>query len=131
MFAGSFLGAIFLNRFWKKVVLVGMSMIFAFLLNLARSAFLTVWAMIHGSGAIDLDFWGNPREIENEAGIMVDNPEFFLGAVHDVAGYAVLGVTFVLLVGLLPLLNINPEPAEERTEDERPTPEPEGDPQTA
>ena len=53
LFAGSFLAAVFLNRFWKKVLLVAAAMGFAVLTNLIRSAFLTLWAYNYGSQAID------------------------------------------------------------------------------
>ncbi len=81
IFAGSFLGAFCLGRFWKKVFLVLMAMVFAFIMNIARSLFLSVWAYNYG-------------------------PETINGDVHDITGYAVLGVTFLGLVGLLPLLNM-------------------------
>ncbi|MGF1451676.1 MAG: exosortase/archaeosortase family protein [Opitutales bacterium] len=110
MFAGSFLGAVFLNRFWKKVLLVMISVLCAFILNFVRSLFLTIWASVHGAGAIENDFFGNPREIQNAAGDMIPNPEFFLGTVHDIAGYAILAVTFVMLMSLLPVLNFKLSP---------------------
>lgn len=116
IFAGSFLGAIFLNRFWKKSILIGMAVIFAFALNCARSIFLTIWANIHGPASIDQDFWGNAPEIENAAGKLVENPDFLLGTVHDVAGYGVLGITFVLLLSLVPLLNIQVTPPDNEVE---------------
>lgn len=81
LFAGSFLAAIFLNRLWKKVLLVATSLVLAFLTNLARSLFLTAWAYHYGPDAIE-------------------------GTVHDVAGYAVLGLTLVGLLILLPLFNL-------------------------
>ncbi len=81
LFAGSFLGAAFFTEFWKKVVLVGASMFFAFLMNLGRSLFLTGWAYAHG-------------------------PDSISGTVHDVAGYAVLGLTCAGLLMLVPLLNL-------------------------
>ena len=84
LFAGSFLGAVFFDRFWKKVSLVAASMVFAFVMNLARSLFLTAWAYAYG-------------------------PEAISGTVHDVAGYAVLGVTCAGLLGLIPLLNLKLE----------------------
>src|SRR5580658_8738520 len=43
LFAGSFLAAVFLDRFWKKALLVIAAMGLAFLTNLARSLFLTSW----------------------------------------------------------------------------------------
>ena len=81
LFAGSFLAAVFLESLWKKIALVAAAMVLAFLTNLGRSLFLTAWAYRHG-----------PRAIE--------------GTVHDIAGYAVLGLTVVGLVGLLPLINV-------------------------
>jgi exosortase/archaeosortase family protein len=87
LFAGSFLGAAFFTEFWKKAVLVGASMFFAFLMNLGRSLFLTGWAYAHGPDAIS-------------------------GTVHDAAGYAVLGLTCAGLLLLVPLLNLRLERAE-------------------
>lgn len=81
LFAGSFLSAVFLEPAWKKITLVAAALGLAFLTNLARSLFLTAWAYNHG-----------PRAIE--------------GTVHDVAGYAVLGLTVVGLLCLLPILNL-------------------------
>jgi exosortase/archaeosortase family protein len=81
VFAGSFLAAVFLDRWWKKIALVVAAMLLAFLTNLGRSLFLTAWAYRHGPPAIE-------------------------GVVHDVAGYAVLGLTVVGLIALLPLLNL-------------------------
>lgn len=84
LFAGSFLGATFFTEFWKKVVLVAASMCFAFLMNLARSLFLTGWAYAYGPDAIN-------------------------GTVHDAAGYAVLGLTCAGLLALVPVLNFKLE----------------------
>ena len=84
LFAGSFLGATFFEVLWKKVVLVGASMFFAFLMNLGRSLFLTAWAYAYGPDAIN-------------------------GTVHDVAGYAVLGLTCLGLLALVPILNLKLE----------------------
>lgn len=84
LFAGSFLGAMFFNRLWKKVFLVAASMGFAFVMNLARSLFLTAWAYANG-------------------------PEAINGFVHDTAGYAVLGVTCLGLLALVWLLNLRIE----------------------
>ena len=81
LFAGSFLGATFFNETWKKATLVVASMGFAFVMNLVRSLFLTGWAYAYGPDAIN-------------------------GTVHDAAGYAVLGLTCVGLLLLVPLLNL-------------------------
>lgn len=81
LFAGSFLATVFLNKLWKKIALVVISMLFAFATNLLRSLFLTAWA-----------YNTSPEAIE--------------GTVHDVAGYAVLGLTVIGLLCLLPLFNL-------------------------
>lgn len=80
LFAGSFLGAVFMDVFWKKALLVGLAMLFAFFTNILRSLFLTAYAYFYGADAI-------------------------AGAVHDVTGYAVLGLTCLGLIALLPLIN--------------------------
>ena len=81
LFAGSFLAAVFLDKLWKKIGLVVSAIFFAFITNLLRSLFLTAWAYNY-----------SPKDIE--------------GTVHDVAGYAVLGLTVVGLLCLLPLFNL-------------------------
>lgn len=90
LFSGSFLAAVFLDRFWKKVALVGMSMVLAFVNNIIRALFLSVWAYQYGSDSIS-------------------------GFVHDAAGYAVLGLTIVGLLILIPLFTLNPVPEEYRS----------------
>jgi exosortase len=90
LFAGSFLGATFFTEAWKKVTLVVAAMFFAFLMNLGRSLFLTGWAYAYGPDAIN-------------------------GTVHDAAGYAVLGLTCVGLLLLVPLLNLKLALAEAAT----------------
>ena len=95
LFAGSFLAAVFLDRLWKKVGLVVSAIGFAFFTNLLRSLFLTAWAYQYGPEAIE-------------------------GKVHDMAGYAVLGLTVAGLMCLLPVFNLRfvsshedePEPVE-------------------
>jgi exosortase/archaeosortase family protein len=81
LFAGSFLAAVFLEKWWKKIALVGCALGFAFLTNLARSIFLTAWAYRYGSEAIE-------------------------GAIHDWTGFAILGLTVVGLLALLPLFSL-------------------------
>ncbi|MFP4352876.1 MAG: exosortase/archaeosortase family protein [Puniceicoccaceae bacterium] len=106
LFAGSFLAAVFLDRWWKKVLMIACAMILAFIMNIFRSIFLTAWAHMHGSDAIE-------------------------GTVHDATGYAVLGFTCVGLLLLLPLFNFrlnlgasdegDSDPAgDDRKADERP-----------
>lgn len=81
LFAGTFLGAIFFKSSIKKILLVAFAMFFAFITNLMRSVFLTAWAYAHGPDAIS-------------------------GFVHDAAGYFVLGLTSVMLLVLIPIMNI-------------------------
>ncbi len=81
LFAGSFLGAVFLDKLWKKIALVAAAMCFAVFTNLLRGLFLTSWAYNFGHEAIE-------------------------GFVHDAAGYAVLGLTVVGLLCLLPLFSL-------------------------
>lgn len=92
LFAGSFLAAALLNKVWKKIALVGLSMCFAFLFNLVRALFLSFWAYENGSESIS-------------------------GTVHDAAGYFVLGMTVVGLLIFTSLFNINPVPEEFRNEE--------------
>ncbi|MSU45905.1 MAG: hypothetical protein EXS42_01950 [Lacunisphaera sp.] len=72
------------TQFWKKITLVGASLVFAFIMNLGRSLFLT------GAG----DAFG---------------PDAINGTVHDIAGYRVLVLTCVRLLALVPLLNLKLE----------------------
>ncbi len=85
LFAGSFLAAVFLEQPWKKILLVVAALGLAILMNLGRSLFLTAWAYRHGPAAIE-------------------------GTVHDVAGYAVLGLTVVGLLILMAALNFRLSP---------------------
>jgi exosortase/archaeosortase family protein len=78
IFAGSFLAAVFLPQAWKKGALIFAAVGLAYLTNIGRSLILTGVAYARGAGAIE-------------------------GALHDVTGYAVLGVTFL---GLLLLLRV-------------------------
>lgn len=91
LFAGSFLAAALLNKFWKKILLVGLSMLLAFFFNLIRALFLTFWAYENGSESIN-------------------------GFVHDAAGYFVLGMTVVGLLIFTSIFNFNPIPKEFRDE---------------
>lgn len=82
LFTGAFLAAVFLERWWKKLALIAAALALAIATNLLRSLFLTAWAYEFGSEAISGDF-------------------------HDATGYAVLGLTFVGLLCLLPLFDGN------------------------
>ena len=83
IFAGSFMAAMYANRLWKKFVMIGMSMALAVFMNLCRSLFLTAWAYVYGSDAISGNF-------------------------HDITGYAVLGLTWLGLLVLVPIINFQP-----------------------
>ncbi len=93
IFAGSFLCAVFLEQLWRKVFLVVAAMILAFVTNIGRSLFLTTWAYNYGSKAIDEPAFGTDTL-----------------SVHDVAGFAVLGITCVGLLLLLPIFQISANP---------------------
>lgn len=96
VFMGSFLSAIFVRGPIRKLVMLGLAAGFAIVLNVLRTAFLTLWAYNHGSHSIDLDFSGNGPK----------SPEFALGTVHDIAGYVAMGVTFAILAALVPVINM-------------------------
>lgn len=113
IFVGSFMAAVFLNKFWKKVLMVLVSMVLAFITNIMRSLFLTGWAYAHGSGAIDGDIFLNPQYLEDGETV---NPAFKFASVHDIAGYSVMGLTFVFLLLLLPIFNFKIAPPEEEDE---------------
>ncbi len=103
IFAGSFLAAVFLNKFWKKVLLLTAAIVLAFVMNIFRSLFLTGWAYAYGSQAIDEKVL-----------------TFIAGGItlHDLTGYAVLGLTCVFLVMLLPIFNFTIAPPDEDDDDD-------------
>ena len=94
LFAGSFLAAVFLDKLWKKVLLVALSMVFAFFNNILRAMFLSFWAYSNG-------------------------PDSISGFVHDAAGYFVMGMTVLCLLLLIPLFTINPVPKQFRNNPEK------------
>lgn len=104
LFAGSFLASVFLDRFWKKVLLVFAAMCFAVVTNMLRGLFLTLWAYNYGSEAIDAH-WVLP--------VIGD-----IGSVHDVTGFSILGVTCIGLIMLLPIFNYQLKDFDELPEDE-------------
>lgn len=91
LFVGSFLGAVFMDKFWKKALMVFLAMCFAVLMNLIRSMFLTVWSYHNGPNAIDQE-WSLP--------IIGD-----IGTVHDVTGLLIMVLTCVGLMFFLPIVN--------------------------
>lgn len=91
LFAGSFFGAVFLNQFWKKALMVFLAMCLAVLMNLIRSMFLTLWSYHYGPNAIDAE-WSLP--------IIGD-----IGTVHDVTGLLIMVLTSIGLLCFLPIFN--------------------------
>jgi len=83
LFAGSFLSAIFLDTWPRKILLIAASLLLAVFTNLLRSLFLTSWSYRFGAESMEKN-------------------------VHDLAGYAVLGLTVLGLLALLSLMNRNP-----------------------
>ncbi|MFO7726247.1 MAG: exosortase/archaeosortase family protein [Oceanipulchritudo sp.] len=99
LFAGSFLGAVYFEAFWKKGLLVLTAMLFAFINNIGRSLFLTSWAYSQGPEGLDahLTLWGMD-----------------LGNIHDFTGWVVLGITVLCLLALVKLFSLRLEyPLEE------------------
>jgi exosortase len=94
LFAGSFLGAVYFEQFWKKLFMVGTAMLFAFINNIFRSIFLTAWAYAKGPTGLDshVIIWGQD-----------------LGNVHDFTGWVVLGLTVFCLLILVKLFSIQLE----------------------
>lgn len=117
VFMGSFLSAIFVRGSIRKLVMLGLAAGFAIVLNILRTAFLTLWAFKHGSQSIDMDFSGNSPK----------SPEFALGTVHDIAGYVAMGITFLVLAALVPVINMRlnikspeaPPPGDEPSDKEK------------
>lgn len=91
LFAGSFFGAVFLQQFWKKALMVFLAMCLAVLMNLIRSMFLTLWSYHYGPNAIDAE-WSLP--------IIGD-----IGTVHDVTGLLIMVLTSIGLLCFLPIFN--------------------------
>lgn len=104
LFAGSFFGAVFLTKFWKKALMVFLAMCLAVLMNLIRSMFLTVWSYHHGPNAIDAE-WNLP--------VIGD-----IGTVHDVTGLLILVATCIGLMLFLPVFNYKLPEFEEDFEEE-------------
>lgn len=93
LFAGSFLAASYVRSAWKKLLLVFFAMCLAFLTNLLRSFILTLCAYYQGSGVIDA-----PLVLP----LIGD-----VGTLHDVTGLAILGLTTLGLIVLLPIINFS------------------------
>lgn len=111
LFAGSFLAAVCLPPGWrglgKKALMVAAAMFFAFVMNIARSVFLTSWAYVHG-----------PESIGEQ--VMLFGMEW--GTVHDVTGFVVIAPVVGALLALLPVFNFQWErPIEQSDAGDMPT----------
>lgn len=101
VFAGAFLGAVFLEggfpgALLRRLALIGLAGVTAVLLNIGRNTYLTFHALQHGSRSLDRDF----------AGLEHGQPGFSsLGTVHDLAGNVAMVAALMLLVAFVPLLN--------------------------
>ncbi len=84
LFAGVFMASVYFEQWWKKILLVVCAGLLAIVGNICRSLFLTTWAYRYGADSIT-------------------------GIVHDITGYAVMGITIVGLLCLFPLLNLKLE----------------------
>jgi len=101
VFAGAFLGAVFLEggfpgALLRRTCLIALAGLTAILLNIGRNTFLTFHALGHGSKSLDRDL----------AGMEPGQPGFSsLGSVHDLAGNVAMVAALILLVAFVPLLN--------------------------
>ena len=101
VFAGAFLGAVFIEggfpgALLRRIAMIGLAAFTAILLNIGRNTYLTFHALNHGSKSLDRDL----------AGIEHGQPGFSsLGSVHDLAGNVAMIAALILLVALIPLLN--------------------------
>lgn len=100
VFGGAIISALFIEGRIRKILMLASSVVAAVGLNILRTSFLTLWAHDHGSQSIDMDFAGHSPK----------SPEFSLGTVHDLAGYAAMGVTFLILALLVPVINFRLKP---------------------
>lgn len=86
IFSGAFLGAVFLNHLWKKILLLICAVILASMTNYIRSFVLTLLCFQNGSQVLEEKVFGM--------------------TLHDFTGYVVLGLTTIGLLCIVPILNI-------------------------
>jgi len=101
IFVGAFLGALWIEgRFpgalIRRSLMIGVSALAAILLNIVRNTYLALHAEANGSASLDRDFSGLEP---GQAGFSS------LGTVHDLAGNVAMGLTFLALLALVPLIN--------------------------
>jgi exosortase/archaeosortase family protein len=110
VFAGAFLGAIFLEggfpgALLRRASLIALAGFTAILLNIGRNTYLTFHALRHGSKSLDRDL----------AGIEHGHPGFSsFGTVHDLAGNIAMVAALILLVAFVPILNRIGRPRDNR-----------------
>ena len=110
VFAGAFLGAIFLEggfpgALLRRIAMIGLAGLTAILLNIGRNTYLTFHALHQGSKSLERDF----------AGIEHGQPGFSsLGTVHDLAGNVAMVAALIILVAFVPLLNRLGRPRDNR-----------------
>ena len=110
VFAGAFLGAVFLEGGFpgvllRRVAMIGLAALAAILLNIGRNTYLTFHALHHGSKSLERDFAGVEH---GQAGFSS------LGTVHDVAGNIAMVAALILLIALIPMLNRLGRPRDNR-----------------
>lgn len=111
VFAGAFLGAIFLEggfpgALLRRISLIGLAALTAVLLNIGRNTFLAFHALHHGSKSLDRDLAGLEH---GQSGFSS------LGTVHDLAGNIAMVAALILIVAFIPLLNRLGRPRDNRT----------------
>ena len=110
VFAGAFLGAVFLEggfpgALLRRIALIGLAGVTAILLNIGRNTFLTFHALHHGSKSLERDLAGVEH---GQAGFSS------LGTVHDLAGNVAMVAALIILVAFVPLLNRLGRPRDNR-----------------
>jgi exosortase/archaeosortase family protein len=110
VFAGAFLGAVFLEgkfpgALLRRLALIGLAGFTAILLNIGRNTFLTFHALRHGSPSLERDLAGVEH---GQAGFSS------LGSVHDLAGNVAMVAALAFLIVFVPLLNRCGRPREDR-----------------
>ncbi len=101
VFAGAFLGAVFLEggfpgALLRRVAMIALSGLTAILLNIGRNTYLTFYALRHSSKSLERDWNG----IEHgQVGFSA------LGTIHDLAGNVAMVAALIILVACVPLLN--------------------------
>jgi exosortase/archaeosortase family protein len=110
VFAGAFLGAVFLEGGFpgaliRRIAMISLAGFTAILLNIGRNTYLTFHALNHGSKSLERDFAGVEH---GQAGFSS------FGTVHDLAGNVAMVAALIILVIFVPLLNRLGRPRDNR-----------------